>query len=67
MTGRVCSACRGPLIEIDYYGERLTGCVKCNLWRKDDEQNLRSLAEEDLEALRDQFQRKKKRPQEGRA
>src|SRR5262245_59263892 len=22
-----------PLIEIDHYGERLTGCIECNTWR----------------------------------
>jgi len=28
-----CTNCHGPLIEIDYYGERLVGCTGCNLWR----------------------------------
>ena len=47
----VCSQCGGPLIEIDCYGDRLIGCVKCNLWRKNGEEHLQSLTEEDLEAL----------------
>jgi hypothetical protein len=25
-----CPHCHGPLIEIDYYGERLIGCIECN-------------------------------------
>jgi hypothetical protein len=24
-----CSHCQGPLIEIDYYGQRLIGCIEC--------------------------------------
>jgi hypothetical protein len=28
----VCRQCRGPLIEIDHFGERLIGCVECNRW-----------------------------------
>jgi hypothetical protein len=24
------SQCDGPLIEIDFYGERLVGCIECN-------------------------------------
>ena len=27
-----CSHCGRPLIEIDNRGERLTGCLACNLW-----------------------------------
>jgi hypothetical protein len=27
-----CSRCNRPLIEIDYYGERLVGCIECNRW-----------------------------------
>jgi hypothetical protein len=28
-----CDRCKRPLIEIDHYGERLTGCIECNTWR----------------------------------
>jgi hypothetical protein len=27
-----CPHCHRPLIEIDYYSERLIGCIKCNRW-----------------------------------
>jgi hypothetical protein len=27
-----CAGCNRPLIEIDHYGERLIGCVRCNRW-----------------------------------
>jgi hypothetical protein len=47
----VCSQCGGPLIETNYYGERLVGCVECNLWRKNGEEHLKSLTEEDLQAI----------------
>jgi hypothetical protein len=38
-------------IEVDYYGERLIGCVECDLWRKNGTEHLMSLPEEDLDAL----------------
>jgi hypothetical protein len=25
--------CEQPVLEIDYYGERLTGCLECYRWR----------------------------------
>jgi len=25
-----CPHCHRPLVEIDYYGERLIGCIECN-------------------------------------
>jgi hypothetical protein len=27
-----CIQCKQPLVEIDNYGARLTGCLTCNLW-----------------------------------
>ena len=30
--GDTCPHCHRPLIEIDYYGERLIGCIECNRW-----------------------------------
>ena len=32
MTNGTYPRCNGPLIEIDRFGERLIGCVMCNLW-----------------------------------
>jgi hypothetical protein len=46
-----CSQCNGPLIEIDFYGERLVGCIECNRWTRDGWLFIH-LPEEDLEALR---------------
>jgi hypothetical protein len=37
---RKCPNCQGPLSEIDYYGERLVGCLECNRWGKPGDQNL---------------------------
>ena len=49
----ICFQCRGPLTEIDNYGERLIGCVECNRWTKFGSEHLvRELPEEDIEALR---------------
>ena len=27
-----CPNCGNPLREIDFYGRRLAGCIRCNLW-----------------------------------
>jgi len=49
-----CPYCQGPLSEIDYYGERLVGCLECNRWGKPGDENLvMELMEGDLEALRE--------------
>jgi hypothetical protein len=32
----MCTHLRGALIEIDHYGERLVGCLTCNLWARRD-------------------------------
>jgi hypothetical protein len=49
-----CPDCQCPLIEIDYYGEVLVGCINCNRWGKpDDERLVMELMEGDLQALRD--------------
>jgi hypothetical protein len=48
-----CPYCHRPLMEIDYYGERLVGCLECNRWGKPgDEHLVMELMPEDLEALR---------------
>jgi len=46
-----CNQCKQPLIEIDNRGERLTGCLTCNLWATADVNRWRRLSEEDLRAL----------------
>jgi len=48
----VCPWCRAQLIEIDYYGQRLIGCVECNRWTwRGSKHLIMELPEEDLEAL----------------
>jgi hypothetical protein len=43
-----CNHCKMPLIEIDNRGERLIGCLTCNLC---DAEKWKRLSEEDLAAL----------------
>jgi hypothetical protein len=45
-----CDRCGAPLMEIDHYGEPLTGCLGCNIWRG--KQLVIQLPEEDVQALR---------------
>jgi hypothetical protein len=42
-----------PLIDIDRYGERLTGCLQCNCWRSDKSAFIVELSIEDFQALRE--------------
>jgi hypothetical protein len=51
MTDNTCSYCRGPLIEIDHYGERLIGCIKCNRWGWEGNALFMELPVDDLQAL----------------
>jgi len=46
-----CSQCSALLTEIDFYGERMVGCIDCNRWTRDGWLYIH-LAEEDLAALR---------------
>ena len=46
-----CTQCNALLIEIDFYGERMVGCIECNRWTRDGWLFIH-LPEEDLEALR---------------
>jgi hypothetical protein len=46
-----CNQCKGTLIEIDNRGERLTGCLTCNLWATAEGKRWKRLSEEDLRAL----------------
>jgi len=39
-------------MEIDRYGERLTGCIDCNIWQSNRRAFIVELPVEDIEALR---------------
>jgi len=47
----ICDRCGSPLIQIEHYGDRLTGCLACNLWRGDKSAFIVELEVEDWEAL----------------
>lgn len=47
-----CDRCNAPLIEIDHYGERLSGCIECNCWQGSKRAFIAELSVEDFEALR---------------
>ena len=50
---KTCPHCHHPLIEIDYYGERLIGCIECNRWGRPGDATLpMQLIEDDPDALR---------------
>jgi hypothetical protein len=46
-----CNQCKQALSEIDNHGERLIGCLTCNLWATADDKRWKRLSEEDLRAL----------------
>jgi hypothetical protein len=46
-----CDGCGAPLIEIEHHGDRLTGCLACNLWQGDKSEFIVELEVEDWEAL----------------
>jgi hypothetical protein len=46
-----CNRCGAPLIQIDHRGDRLTGCVACNIWQGDKGSFVVELDVEDWEAL----------------
>jgi hypothetical protein len=48
----LCDRCEQPLIEIDHYGERLTGCLECNVWSGSKGAFVVELLVEDVQALR---------------
>jgi hypothetical protein len=53
MTSGTCPRCKEPRIEIDRFGERLIGCVVCNLWTWPTSPSVSmALPEADLKALR---------------
>jgi hypothetical protein len=45
-----CHECKRPLTAIDCYGERLTGCITCNIWWPP-RGPIKQLPEGDLRAL----------------
>jgi len=47
-----CKQCDQPLVEIDHWGERLTGCPTCNRWQASTGEWCR-LAPDDIVALRE--------------
>ena len=49
----LCDRCDQPLIEIDRYGERLTGCIECNCWSGNKSAFIVELSVEDIQALRE--------------
>ena len=49
---QTCADCHSPLKEIDFYGRRLVGCIRCNLWGLVGSGRLfMELPAEDLETL----------------
>jgi hypothetical protein len=46
-----CERCGALLIEIEDHGDRLTGCLACNLWQGDKSEFIVELEVEDWEAL----------------
>ena len=48
----LCDRCKERLIEIDHYGERLTGCLECNVWWGSKRAFIIELSVEDFEGLR---------------
>ncbi|MGH9552893.1 MAG: hypothetical protein ACRD3W_26165 [Terriglobales bacterium] len=46
-----CNPCGQPLVEIDNQGQRLKGCLTCNLWVAEGKEYWVRLSEEDLRAI----------------
>ena len=47
-----CPDCEQPVLEIDHYGERLTGCLECYRWRGRKRAFIVELSVEDFKAFR---------------
>jgi hypothetical protein len=61
----LCDRCNSLLVEIDHYGERLIGCVKCNQWKwRGGKSLVIELPQEDLQALRSFVQWSEKPPKQ---
>jgi hypothetical protein len=52
-TNVCCDSCRASLIEIDHWGERLTGCIECNTWQGGTSAFVIDLSVEEIQALRE--------------
>ena len=48
-----CDRCNEPMIEIEHYGEQLTGCIDCNCWKGGRSAFIVDLSIEEVQALRD--------------
>lgn len=48
----LCDRCNSSLVEIEHYGEQLTGCLECNVWRGSKRAFIIELSVEDFDALR---------------
>jgi hypothetical protein len=59
--GNLCNQCGLELMEVDNRGERLIGCLTCNLWASGAGKNWTRLNEEDLRSLH-QMRHMTKRP-----
>jgi hypothetical protein len=46
-----CNQCHQPLTDIDNFGQRLRGCLTCNLWAALDGERWVRLSEADLRSL----------------
>jgi hypothetical protein len=46
-----CKRCGSSLIQIDRYGDRLTGCLECNTWEGDKGSFIIELEVEDWQVL----------------
>jgi hypothetical protein len=51
VVNKQCERCGRHIVEIDYWGERLTGCRKCNRWQASTGEWCQ-LAPDDIVALR---------------
>jgi hypothetical protein len=47
-----CELCEGRLIEMNRYGERLTGCVECNQWLSERSAFVVELSVEEIVAIK---------------
>jgi hypothetical protein len=51
MKSERCNQCDTEFIEIDNRGQRLVGCLTCNLWAAPEAKRWTRLNEEDLRSL----------------
>jgi hypothetical protein len=57
MPSNRCKQCNEPMVEIDHWGERLTGCYNCNRWQASNGEWCR-LAPDDIMHVRSMPKRK---------